>query len=588
MTQSPQSPSANPVEPPPLANLRAGLMCLSPWMAGLVAALFGAIGAVAHAPLHAWPLLIGAFTGLVWLLDRSAELPRPRRSAFFRVWCFGVGYFLMSTWWTANAFLSFGRELIAFLWLPLIVLPAGLALIWAVAASVAMRYWTPDWRRVLTLTLAFLLAELFRGHAFGGFPWNLPGTVWQPGGPLSQSVAVFGPYTLTGMTLLAAMAPATLGGPDKRAFDRLVLPVIGLSILAAMFAYGFARLAAAPGIYEQPSAGPRLRVVQVNATSQERLENPSIVAQRFVDQSISQGVETRTHIIWPEAAIPGAVLGDGSYQIILEAMARSLSQEQVLIAGVVRRTPAGANTIANYNSLVWFAPLEGTQRLARPAYTPSRVVYDKARLVPFGETLPLAGLLQRSGIRLPLDFTSGMFTPGTGPETFAIPNAPPVSPQICYETIFTGFTPRGGASLWSPISRAMKDRTRVEASAGIISHDRPGWIINASLDAWYGRSTGPAQHLTMARYRALEEGLPVVRAATGGVSAIIDPYGRIVDSLPMGTTGVVDADLPAALPPTPYARLGAFWWLILTVALFWWRVRVRTQRDFSERRLGPR
>lgn len=239
--------------------------------------------------------------------------------------------------------------------------------------------------------------------------------------------------------------------------------------------------------------------------------------QRLMDLSLQPPAghgKLPTHIVWPEAATgfpvarsPGA----------LDQIALLTARGQTLITGSDRVLRGDKGLIA-YNSLYLFGP-NGALPLT----------YDKFHLVPFGEYVPFATILNGIGINQ-LTLGSG-FTAGDHPHVLNAGLAPPVTPLICYEVIFP---------------HAVLDP----------AEPRPGWLINVTDDFWFGPWAGPRQHLLIARVRAIEEGLPIARAANTGISALIDPVGRVRAHLDLNKMGVVDATLPQALSPPPYARFG--------------------------------
>jgi apolipoprotein N-acyltransferase len=230
----------------------------------------------------------------------------------------------------------------------------------------------------------------------------------------------------------------------------------------------------------------------------------------------STGVRDVQILIWPESAFPFFLTREGD---AMAQIAELLPKGTVLMTGSVRAPdgPPGARVTRAYNS-IYTIDHDGSVLS----------IYDKLHLVPFGEYLPFQEWMEKLGF-VQLTKVHGGFIPGTRRRAVEIPQAPRALPLICYEVIFPGVVAAGD--------------------------DRPGWIINLTNDGWFGNSTGPYQHLQQARLRAVEEGLPVVRAANTGISAVIDPSGRIVARLGLGVEGVLDASLPSALPPTVYTRV---------------------------------
>jgi len=512
----------------PLARFRAFLMAGGALRSGALAFALGSLSVLAHAPFGVWPVMIFTLSALVWLLDGAHAQPRRYRSAAWRGFAFAFGYFFFGLFWLAFAFINRGEGFYWMIPFAVTLTPGGVALFWAAAAAGAMRFWTPDYRRILTFGLALFATEYARGHLFSGFPWNLPGLVWPAGGPVSQSAALFGVYGLSLLTLIGFAAPAALAGPDRSPLRRAAPLALSFALFACLFGAGLGRLARP--LPDAPDA-PTLRIVTASFGQAEKWEpaNRDAVISRYIALSRAGGLQGVDIVLWPETALPVRLLDDGA---VLSRLAEAVGDDALLGAGLFRvsYTPAGEPVYHNAFAVLDFDG--GEARLA--------ALYDKRLLVPFGEFIPGEDLLTRLGFRLPSRIAGG-FQPGPGPMTLDAPGLPPFSPQICYEIIFPGFTPDGG--------------------------DRPAWILNASNDAWFGPTTGPRQHLAQAQFRAIEEGLPVARAASGGVSAVIDSRGRLVAARGDETPGLFDAALPPAGPPTLFARLGGWTALSLFVVV---------------------
>jgi apolipoprotein N-acyltransferase len=487
----------------------------------LLAAAGGGAAGLAHPPFGLWPALVG-FALVLHGID-AAPAGRPLRAAFARGWAAGFAYFLIGTWWVGEAFMV---DAAAHAWqapFVVVLLPAGLGLFWG-AAGLAYQVVRPmAARRILVFAALFALAEWLRGHVLTGFPWDLPGEAWKAGSAPSQAAAVLGAYGLSFVTLAIAAAPAVLLGTDaKRA--RLVALVSAAVGLAALWGGGALRLARpAP-----PDAALLVRVVQPDIPQAVKWTPEAFraIVDRYVALTGAPAARRPDVVVWPEAAIPAVadeLFAPGSWTA--EAIAGALQPDQALLAGVVRMDGR-----TYYNSLL------GLGR--RPAGFAFLGVYDKHRLVPFGEYLPFEGLLSALGLKK-LVAVEGGFAAGPEPAPVTFGALPRMQPLICYESLFPGFSEGDGA--------------------------RPSWIVNVSNDAWFGRTSGPWQHLNLASYRAIEEGLPMVRATPTGVSAVVDAFGRTRRSLGPGERGVIDAALPGALPPTLYARVGdaPFWLLTL-------------------------
>jgi len=502
------------------------------------AVFLGAFSVLAFAPVHAWPVLFVSFGGLVWLLDSCHAVHsemglRLKCGALTGFW-FGFGFFLAGLYWVAEAFLVEPWRhgwLIPFV---MTALPGGMALFFAAAGALASAMWRPGPARVFALAFAFGLAEYARGHVLTGFPWNLIGYGLLANGPLMQLAALLGVYALSVVAILLFAAPAAIWSvaraPSKgtAALAAILLIALGLGAL-----WGERRLAAAP--FEE--TGVRLRIVQadIDQANKWRPENSVEIFNDYLDLTDSAGLDKINLVIWPETALP-FYLADTSDA--LTAIGDALPQGTSLLVGAARlvdkRNAVGELTSEHvYNSLL-LVDDEGRVRAS----------YDKIHLVPFGEYLPFQDFLESLGF-MQLTGVRGGFTAGTGPRLLHIPGAPPASPLICYEIIFPD-------DVTDPSTR-------------------PGWLLNITNDAWFGSSAGPYQHFHQAQVRAIEQGLPVVRAANTGISAVIDPWGRVLAEIGLGEKGLIDAGLPKVGPQTLFARFGtALELLVLAVALGGW------------------
>jgi apolipoprotein N-acyltransferase len=514
------------------------------WRRAGIAFASGAASALAHAPVHAWPILFLTVPLLVWLIDGTPQQFWPKLKASATIgWWFGFGYFLVGLYWISNALLV---DLSTFGWLlPIAVpaVPAGLAVFMAIGVALAGLLWTHGPMRIVSLAVALTVVEWLRGHVLSGFPWNAFGYALTSPLELAQIASVLGLWGLTFLTVLVAATPATLLDRDTRRPWLLVaaaaVALIGLAV------FGAVRLAHTPTAFVD---GVALRIMQPNLPQDEKFNYSAKtqVLNQYAQLSTRpgkehpRGLEQTTHLIWPESAFPFYLNKEPDALAQIGAL---LPEQTVLITGGDRiaEPQPSASTADTYNSIYVI-----DHRAAVLA------TYDKLHLVPFGEYLPLQPLLERLGV-VQLTKLEGGFASGKRRPVLAVPGAPPMLPLICYEVIFPGdLVPRG---------------------------ERPGWLLNLTNDGWFGISSGPYQHLQQARLRAIEEGLPLVRAANTGISAVIDPLGRIVDSLPLGSEGVLDARLPQSLAPTLYARLGdRIAGALLALALACVLIRRRRQR----------
>lgn len=512
--------------------------------AALTALLAGLAAGLAHPPFG---MILGLLGYSVLLLRLETVGERPRRSAFLMGWLAGLGYFGLSTWWIGEPFLV---DAATYGWMApfaIVLMGGGLALFWGLA-GLAYRALRPRsaWKPVVFAGV-FAAAEWLRGHVLTGLPWNLVGESWRAGSAPSQAAALIGPYGLTWVTLMIASAPALLVLPTRRLAQAGMLTAAGI-LLTGLYAGGAGRLAAAPTTAYAKDA-PLIRIVQANIDQKDKWkpENLDEVFGAYVELSARPAARRPDIVIWPEGALPVVIdefIADPRYGAQLRD---SVRPGQTLLMGANRVEAAGAGGYRYFNTLIAFRREEAALRVTG--------FYDKHRLVPFGEFLPLGDLAGRLGIRslvhMPEDFT-----PGPRPRPMVVPGVPAVQPLICYEALFPGLADR-------------------EAP-------RPKWILNVSNDAWFGRTSGPWQHLNIASYRAIEQGLPIIRATPTGVSAVIDAQGRIVPGKRLGLDayGVIDARLPRPAPPTPYSRWGerGFVALLALSTLAWAAGRRRRRR----------
>jgi len=493
----------------------------SGWRRAAMAFAAGAFSALAFPPFEIFPLFLLACAVLVLLIDGAQETKRPIASAAWVGWCWGFGQFLVGIYWVANAFLVDAANHAWQIPFVEILLPGGLALFMALSSAAASRFWRPGASRIFVLTIAYGIAEWLRGHIFTGFPWNMPVHAWGAALGVLQSVALFGSYGLSLLTVLFGASLAQLTVREKRAWH---LPAAMTALFLLLSAGGEARLALThPGNVP----GVQLRMVQPNVPQQEKYVRRYVRRNwlRLVEPSLAQAQTPPTIIIWPEAAPPFLLTRSRN---AMEVVAYLTGSNRVLMTGAVRAFKTPDDEVRFANSFHIFGP--GGVLLA---------TYDKFHLVPFGEYMPFADFFNRFGITKLVDGPEG-FASGDGPHTYNVPGAPPVGPLICYEIIFPG---------------------------AVTGTPRPAWFVNVTDDSWFGTWAGPYQHLLIARVRAVEEGIPVARDANTGVSAVIDPLGRMGATLGLGQSGVVDSPLPKAVPKTPFARFGDTGLVVLLLVL---------------------
>lgn len=508
---------------PPLSLVRAAhaVVLSYGWQRAAIALGAGAASALALAPVNAWPVLFVTFPVLVWLVDGSAAGRwGGTLSAAVAGWCFGFGYFVCGLYWIGYAFLVDAKT---FAWLlPFAVagLPAYLALFTGLGLALARLLWVRGSLRILALAIALTAAEWLRGHLLTGFPWNTFGYALTEPLALAQSVSLIGVWGLTFVTIAIAATPAVLADDKADTPAPWRAPVLALMLLAAMAAYGAARLSTSPTHFVKDV---KLRLMQPNLQQDQKFNYAAKdeVMERYLRLSNAStgpgkdGLDGITHLIWPESAFPFFLTREPE---VLAQIANLLKPKTELITGAVRAVETGSRVTGAYNSIY---VIQGDGSIG--------TIYDKVHLVPFGEYLPFEPLMEKIGL-MSLTKQVGGFSAGDRRRSLQVAGAPNMLPLICYEAIFP--------------EEAMP--------AG----ERPGWIVNLTNDGWFGISSGPYQHLQQARVLAIAEGLPLVRVANTGISAVIDPVGRVIKSLPLGSEGVLDSSLPQALPPTIFADYG--------------------------------
>ncbi|GJD51314.1 Apolipoprotein N-acyltransferase [Methylobacterium crusticola] len=522
------------VAPAPAAlGALAGRVALTAGLTRLALAwAAGACGALAMPPFGILPALVVALVPAVWLLDGAATGSRRlgRRAGTLAAaaaigWAWGFGYMTAGLWWLGAAFLVEADQFAYLMPLGVLGLPAVLGLFYAAGFALARLAWSPGPGRIAALAFGIGASEWLRGHLFTGFPWNTLGMALGQNLWLMQAASVIGLYGLTVLAVLACAAPATLA-TGARPAARFGPSLAALALLAGLAGAGALRIPAGP-VPDVP--GVRLRLVQPNVPQDARFNprNREGILQHYLGLSDSatapdrSGLADVTHVIWPESAFPFLIQRDPQ---ALGRITAALPPGKVLVTGAARADePLPGERLHFFNSILVIGP-EGFVGGA----------YDKLHLVPFGEYLPgpadavLRALGLRQFVAVPGGFTAGEARHGPA---LAVPGLPPVAPSICYEAIFPG---------------TLASR-----------RERPGLLLNLTNDGWFGDTPGPRQHFAQARLRAVEEGLPLVRAANTGVSAVTDPFGRVVGLLPVGAEGVLDRNLPRNLAEsTLYARFG--------------------------------
>lgn len=492
------------------------------WRRLLIMFIAGAICALSMPPWFYLPTIFVTLPLWVWCLD-GAERPtgwgRVFGPAFQIGFSFALGYFATSLHWIGAAFYVDGGWLLLAMPFAVLAIAGVLSVFWGLASALAHQLWSPAWGRVIVLALALSAAEFARGHLFTGFPFNLLGYALTANETMMQSASIVGIYGLTLLAALVGFLPALIWPQDERSLAARLFPLFAIvSLLAVQLSYGQYRLTSVE-ITQRPDM--RLRLVQPGISQVEKWQpgNAQFVLDRLISLSQSRtnpdntGLIGITHLIWPEAALPFFLT---DYPQALVKIAQMLPEGTSLLMGAPRRESGLSSSQSEYNSI-----------LVIDAAGEILSSYDKTHLVPVGEYLPFQSTLKSFGINQFVTANKG-WSAGESRHLMQTNTTPPFLPLICYEAIFSG-------SMGEEVDAAQ-------------------YIVNLTNDAWFDKSIGPAQHFHHARLRAVEHGLPMIRVANTGKSAIIDPLGRLTGSMEPGQTGLIDGTMPQRLAPTLFSR----------------------------------
>lgn len=490
-----------------------------PLQAGLLPALAGLAMAGGQAPFGLWGLALFGLCVLIWHVAGIKEA----RARLWAGWCGGVGYFAGTLFWIVEPFLI---EPARDGWMApfaVIGMTCGMALFWMLAAALS-GFGRGARGRALGFALGLGVADLARSYLLTGFPWALIGHIWVDT-PVAQAAAYVGPVGLTGLTVMVAGLPMmTLRWPMGTA--------LAVALFSGVWGIGCARLGA-PVAERAPAV--TVRLVQPNATQRLKWQPGmwDVFVERLLTATGAPAKRPLDLVVWPETSVPYLLADAGD----LFSDAVEASGHVPLALGIQRD-----EGLRYYNSI---AAIDGKGRVSH--------VYDKSHLVPFGEYIPFGDLLGKFGMSAFAAQAGFGYTSGTGEALLNVGRAGKVLPLICYEAIFP------------------QDLRRVEG--------RADWILQVTNDGWFGTMAGPWQHLAQARMRAIEQGLPLLRAANTGVTAVIDARGRLLQSLPLNRDGWLDAQVPGALATTAYVRLGDVPATVLLLAgllVLWLKGRPRT------------
>ena len=499
----------------------------------LLCLVLGAVAATGFAPLQAWPLTLACVAGWLALVNGAGGV----RAALWRGWLFGVGHFTVNDNWFQHAF-DFQDKMPPVLgYAAAVALALYLAVYPMAAAGIAWRFRNErgaDLPFLLVAAAAWIATEWLRATLFTGYAWDPLGVMWVPVQAVAGLAAWVGTYALSGLTVLAAGLLLLAVRGHRAAPRRGVLAALALLIAAQASSYR------APPSADARDDAPRVRIVQPGIAQQERSDDDGPRVFAALARLSGRPGEAPRLVVWPEGMLRTYVedgypsdayryAGSTSWRARERIAALLGPRDVVLTGGDSLRFDAHDALVGAGNSV--FA-IDASARL--------RGRYDKAHLVPYGEYLPMPWLLRPLGLArlVPGDID---FDPGPGPRALVLPGFGAVGVQVCYEIVFSG---------------------------EVIDRDhRPALLFNPSNDAWFGR-WGPPQHLAQARMRAIEEGLPIVRATPTGISAIIAADGRLIATVPHETAGAIEAPIPPALPPTLFAKVGNAMAAMIGAALF--------------------
>lgn len=520
---------------------------ISGWRKNLLTVFAGAVVTLALPPFDFLPAGFIGFPLLILLIDHDKTTTgktgwKRLLPAFRTGWLFGFGYFLAGLWWIGMALLV---DADSFAWaLPLAILglPAFLAFFYAFAIALARLFWGAGIIRILVLAICLGLSEWLRAFVLTGFPWNALGYTMMPSPLWMQSVTITGLYGMNSLAVLVFAMPALLFGTAKQRYGWRSGMVIMLALLSADIGYGAWRLHHAPALNAQSAPdAPMIRLVQAAIAQDAKWDDQQrrAIFDKHLDLSTRPPVSGQTRpdvIIWPETAVPYVLPQTDQ---VLKAIGQALQPDQVILAGAVRAQLNKPAVHAQLNEVA-----ESAQETAaneqdnpqEPLYFNSifaihnsgnhtgaiTAIADKVHLVPFGEYLPLEGWLRSFGMQEVVEMPGG-FTAAPTRNSLTVSPQLTLLPLICYEVIFPS-----GLGYQGKVADA---------------------IINITNDAWYGNTPGPYQHFRQAQLRAVEQGLPLLRAANNGISAIIDPYGRIKAHMKLNEIGFIDGRLPQKTTP---------------------------------------
>lgn len=483
------------------------------WKRQFFAMICGGIASFSLAPYYLLPVCFIAFPVLVLLMDGISTIPELKTrlsNAMLTCWSFGFGYFVLSLWWLSNAMLV---DPVGFAWaIPFAIfgLPAYLAIYWGFAGFIAITIWKKGASRFFSLAFAIGVGEYLRSTLLTGFPWASIGYTIMPIPLLMQSDAVVGLYAMNALAVLLYSIPTVFMTSERKT----VALIIGMALLCAHIGFGIYRLHDLAPVDHYNNSNRWVRLIQPSVKQDEKLDNEVRLSTFQTNLELSSSkpagiTREPDFIVWPETSLPYIL--DYVPEVAMQ-IASILKPQQWAIIGAVRTEQLSQESDRRYFNTIEVINSDGT------------VIdhSDKLHLVPFGEYLPYQNLFDIIGLRGLADVAGG-YTAATERKTVKMPNNFVYLPMICYEAIFPDGMNYEGAT--------------------------PQAILNVTNDAWFGSTPGPYQHFDQARLRAVELGIPLIRAANNGISAVVDPYGRIVASLGLNAINFLDAPVPEPIVP---------------------------------------
>lgn len=527
------------------------------WRRFLILVAAGAIAAASVPPFFLLPALFLTLPVWVWALDGAEHRGGWRRlvgPAFQIGFGFGLGYFSVALHWLGAAFLQEGGVFLVLMPLAIVGLAAILSIFWGLGSALAHLLWSGGAFRLVTLASFLALAEWARGHLFSGFPFDLLGYALTANDEMLQLASVVGSYGLTFIAALIAMTPALIWPADQRGLVRRLIPIfLSIAVIAAQVAYGNWRLTSTT---LTARTDMKVRMVQpmILDHADWSVADPDAIINQLISLSESKltpsdpGISGITHLVWPESVFPFFLT---NYPDGIARIARMLPDTTLLLTGAPRE-PLGDDGLPildnpGYNSI-----------LAIDSNGEVVASYDKSHLVPFGEYLPFQSFWRLFGINQFVPGTNG-WAAGDGRRLMSPPGTPPFLALVCYEAVFPG-------DIGAPQD--------VRAAQ---------FILNVTNDAWFMGSIGPAQHAHHARLRAVETGLPMLRAANSGVTLSVDPLGRVVSQLAEGQVAVLDVVPSEPVPGgTLFNRLGDLpFWVAVTLGILGSLIAARRPRRIA-------